>query len=170
MDSFRLIQNFFTRMSCHHCNNHFAADDIELIREEHGIHVVSVSCHHCQRQVGVAMVGVDAHGAAATHDTDDEDSMQHNLLARYVDPELTPEELARLSAYDPITADDVLEAHHFFTSLDAHWMQYLPPSLVDPVTGAADVVLDMDDSRVSDWEPSTDLPPEIMPQTEAPGL
>jgi hypothetical protein len=146
MDSFRLIQHFFTRMSCQYCDNHFEADDIHLIREEHGIHVVSVNCHHCQRQVGVAMVGVDASGEPIGQ----EPAYTH----RFADPELTEAELERLSQFDPISPDDVLEAHHFFQNLDEHWAQRLPK----PAEAAT--------PELAEAAPI----PETMLQTEDPGL
>ena len=153
MDSFRLIQNFFTRMSCQYCDNHFEAEGIQLIREEHGIHVVSVNCHHCKRQVGVAMVGVDATGEA----TFDQDAPAY--IHRFADPELTEAELERLSQFQPITSDDVLEAHHFFQNLDTGWASLLTQRLE-----AAEQL------AKQQRESEADLTLETMIQTEDPGL
>jgi hypothetical protein len=115
MDSFSLIQQFFTQMTCQHCQEPFEPESIQLIREDKGVYLVSVNCHHCQRQVGVAMVGVESNTKEATQ--------------KYADPELTPEEKERLSAFTPVETDDVIEAHQFFQNLGRDWQKYIPAEL-----------------------------------------
>jgi hypothetical protein len=111
---------------------------IQLIREEHGVYIVSVYCHHCERQIGVAMVGIERQGMDAEHASqfmaenggaDLQDLLEQELEAlrtRFPDPELTDDELERLSAYAPISLDDVLDAHQFFHHLGRDWMKHLP--------------------------------------------
>jgi hypothetical protein len=149
MDSFKLIQNFFTRMACQHCQNNFQADDIELLREDHGIHVVSVSCRVCARQVGVAMVGVETRNPG---EEDEDDSTQANpWLKRYSDPELTEQELERLASYAPITDDDVLDAHHFFNTLPTNWASLLPTTLASEDTSdTVDIDSEIDTPALAD--------------------
>jgi hypothetical protein len=177
MDRFRLIQKFFSQMTCNFCHEHFDPEGIALIREESGIHMVNVHCNACDRQNGIAMVGVQSqdgddddttdvhfpdqrqksavgkrsstlsgsrfgqHKSGSTRiriqisrvDEDDEDEIEDDnafsdeaFARRFPDPELTPAELDRLSAYPPIGYDEVLEAHQFFSTLDKNWQQLLP--------------------------------------------
>lgn len=112
MDAFQLIQDFFTQMRCNFCANSFAPDDVQLIRQDGGIFIVNVFCNQCNTQNGVAMVGVEV-----------PDHVQ------FEDPELTPAELERLADFQPISDDDVLEAHQFFNNLQADWMKFIPPEL-----------------------------------------
>lgn len=121
MDAFNLIQNFFTRMNCNFCTQHFEPEDISLIREEDGIYIVNVFCNHCKTQNGVAMVGVELPEGATAH-------------AGYSDPELTEDELERLSAFKPIQEDDVLDAHYFFQNLDADWARLIPEEVRERCT------------------------------------
>lgn len=113
MDAFSLIQNFFTRMRCNFCSHPFEPEDIQLIRQDEGIFIVNVFCNHCNTQNGVAMVGVEVPGQDLT----------------FQDPELTQEELERLGKFQPIGADDVLDAHYFFSSLGDDWMKFIPEEM-----------------------------------------
>jgi hypothetical protein len=113
MDAFSLIQNFFTQMRCNFCSQPFEPDDIQLIRQDAGICIVNVFCNHCGTQNGVAMVGVESPA-----DT-----------PYFEDPELTPAEIDRLAEFEPISADDVLDAHHFLEKMDADWMKFIPPEM-----------------------------------------
>lgn len=130
MDSFQLIQHFFTTMQCAFCTQPFQPSGIELLREEEGCYLVSVSCHHCDRQIGVAMVGVEVPNGEAV--ALPEGAFQ--LDPRFKDPELTEEELERLAQFEPIGLDDVLMAHEFFSKLDGDWMRLIPPEIRERCT------------------------------------
>lgn len=117
MDAFNLIQNFFTRMRCNFCSQPFTPEDIQLLRQDDGIFIVNVYCNHCNTQNGVAMVGVEV-----------------PEQVYFEDPELTQEELVRLAEFKPVSHDDVLEAHHFFSNLDAGWMKFIPPEMLERCT------------------------------------
>ncbi|MEM0951918.1 MAG: hypothetical protein AAGI66_07230 [Cyanobacteria bacterium P01_H01_bin.74] len=119
MDAFQLIQNFFTRMQCNFCSQPFRPDDIELIRQEDAMFIVNVHCGKCNKQNGVAMVGLETA----------EDRKAFNLHKGFTDPELTEDEMVRLSEYDPINEDDVLDAHNFFQELDEHWQTFIPEEM-----------------------------------------
>jgi hypothetical protein len=116
MDAFNLIQNFFTKMRCNFCSHSFEPDDIQLIRQDEAIYIVNVFCNHCNTQNGVAMVGVEVPGQPGF---------------TFDDPELTEEELVRLADYQPISPDDVLDAHHFFQGLDSDWMKFIPQEMLE---------------------------------------
>lgn len=130
MDSFSIIQQFFTQMACQHCQEHFAPESIELIREDQGTYLVSVNCHHCKRQVGVAMVGMDQ-----------KKGMPGNALRKArPHPELTEADAQRFQDFAPITDNDVLDAHHFFQNLGRDWQKHLPSQTIET-------------SKASDMEP-----------------
>jgi predicted HAD superfamily phosphohydrolase len=125
MDSFSIIQNFFTRMHCNFCSSPFEPEGIQLIREEDGFYIVSVSCCACERQIGVAMVGVEALG---------EEAAAAKNRRQYDDPELTPDELERFEQFAPVNYDDVLSAHEFFNQLDEGWMRFIPQEILERCT------------------------------------
>ncbi len=119
MDAFALIQNFFSRMRCNFCSHSFEPEDIQLLRKDEGVYIVNVYCNHCSTQNGVAMVGVEA---------------PEGMPNAFPDPELTDEELIRLAEFNPITDDDVLDAHTFFNNLDGNWMRFIPPEMLERQT------------------------------------
>lgn len=116
MDAFQLIQNFFTRMRCNFCSHSFSPEDIQLIRQDLSVYIVNVYCNHCRTQNGVAMVGIEVPG-------------QRNTA--FPDPELTDEEMIRLAEFEPISDDDVLDAHQFFNNLDKDWMKFIPSEMIE---------------------------------------
>lgn len=138
-NQFTLIQDFFTRMKCHHCTHHFDSKGIELLREEQGVFLVNVFCKHCDRQVGVAMVGIEDgtdriyDASSALLDGHQRITRRHKALMhkRYVlkDPELTQADKKRLRQYDSITDDDVLDAHYFIDSLGKDWLKHIPEEM-----------------------------------------
>ncbi|HEY9745254.1 MAG TPA: hypothetical protein V6C99_03450 [Oculatellaceae cyanobacterium] len=105
-------------MRCNFCSQPFEPDDIQLLRQDGGIFIVNVFCNHCGTQNGVAMVGVESPAE----------------VPYFEDPELTPAEVDRLAEFEPITADDVLDAHHFFKELGSDWMKFIPPEMRQPKT------------------------------------
>lgn len=127
MDSFSIIQNFFTRMHCNFCSSPFDPEGIQLIREDQGFYIVSVSCCACERQIGVAMVGIE----------NNEDGLSEVPVPagrEFKDPELTEAELERFSGYNVVSYDDVLNAHHFFNQLDEGWMRFIPQEMIERCT------------------------------------
>lgn len=126
MDGFSIIQNFFSRMKCNHCDAHLEPEGIELIQHKGGTYLVNVQCVHCERQMGTAMVGLE--GAEISG---------RPRRKKYKDPELTPAEMRRLSIYQPVSFDDVLDAHDFFSNLGADWQKYLPPESRQSETDSA---------------------------------
>jgi hypothetical protein len=53
---------------------------------------------------------------------------------RYVDLELPPAERKRLSQFQPIEADDVIDAHHFIDGLGKDWMKHIPTEMLERCT------------------------------------
>lgn len=125
MDSIQVIQHFFAKMRCNYCHSHFQPQGISLVREEEDVFIVDVSCAHCERHAGLAMVSLDRNAFP-------------NLKPRFKDPELTPDELERLSAFEPISDNDVLDAHHFFQNMESNWQKYLQQNLNENAESAVE--------------------------------
>ena len=120
MDAFQLIQKFFTRMRCNFCSHSFATDDVQLLRQEDGVFIVNVYCNHCRTQNGVAVVGVEMAN---------QESKQ-----RRPHPELTDADWHRLIHFQPVSSDDVLDAHSFFNQLGDDWMKFIPEEMRERCT------------------------------------
>ena len=108
---FQAIQEYFQQKSCRFCANPFSSEGIQLLREEPGVLVVRVSCRSCGHPLGVAIVGT---------------APRFQKDKRECPPEWTKRDIDRLSARPPISYDDVLSAHEFFTNLGADWTKHLP--------------------------------------------
>jgi len=151
MDAFTLIQKFFTRMPCQECGTRFATEDVELLGEGDGYYVVSLVCHECGHHNGTAAVGVEAgahmeelmqmdpkeiaevFAAAAQHHVE---KTRRKRLKHFKDPEFTETDRRRLSTFEVIDENDVLDAHHFIENLEADWTKHIPESLRAPVSAA----------------------------------
>lgn len=119
MDTFGIIQHFFTRMECNFCQEAFEPEDVELVGEGDGMYIVSVHCHHCGRHNGVAAVGVES----APHSRAIQDAK------RFKDPEFTDDDRQRLAQSPVIDEDAVLEAHEFIQSMGADWQRFIPEEI-----------------------------------------
>jgi hypothetical protein len=118
--SFRAAQEYFQQKTCRFCNQHYTADGIKLLREEPGSLIVKIACSICGRALGVAIIGT------ATEPKRRE--VTYPL-------EWTRRDCAKLAQKSPITYDDVLDAHEFFSRLDSDWTKYLPTSVTATSTG-----------------------------------
>jgi hypothetical protein len=108
---FQAIQEYFQQKSCRFCANPYSSEGIQLLREEPGVLVVRVSCRSCGHPLGVAIVGT----APRLH------REKRNCPAEW-----TKRDIDRLAARQPISYDDVLNAHEFFTNLGSDWVKWLP--------------------------------------------
>lgn len=99
------IKLFFLHMKCTNCENTFKDEDIEILRQEEGYTVVRICCEHCQKNIGVAILGID------------KEQMQKSLnMCESVNSNEPP----------PIGYDDVIEAREFFNSLGNDWVKHIP--------------------------------------------
>ncbi len=145
MNTFNIIQNFFTRMACRYCGVSFAPNDVSLLEEGEGFFVVRIHCHDCGQHNGDAAVGVETAGEDGTGEMDPEVLKAMEAFAEELstmpfgqqimrrsprpDPELTEADVRRLEDYDPISDEDVLNAHSFIQNLDRDWMKFIPPEI-----------------------------------------
>ena len=93
----------FSNLCCSQCKNGFDEESIEIKRQEQGLLVVHLICRHCGKSFGVAFVGLS------------------NL-------EVKSEPLEVQEGAEPISYDDVIDAHRFIRDLDEHWQEHLPKS------------------------------------------
>lgn len=111
MKNLEFIQNFFEKLKCNECDNYFSKDSVQLLRNEENNVVVRIKCAHCGKNLGLAILGLDK--------TEYKNSLKmenHN----------ESEPLNTNIPDDPITYDDVMEAHKFFSDLGSDWTKYLP--------------------------------------------
>jgi hypothetical protein len=110
---FQAIREYFQQRTCRFCANPFSSEGITLLREEPGIIVVRVTCSACGQPLGVAIVGTTPR-LQKTRDN--------------CPPDWTRKDIERLKQIPPISYDDVLDAHTFFSQLGSDWSKYLPKS------------------------------------------
>ncbi len=98
------LKALFENLCCSVCKNGFDEDSFEIKREEQGLTVTHLVCKHCGKNFGVAFLGFSG-----------------------IDVK-SPEDLALeiQEGPDPITYDDVIDAHRFIRNLDEHWTDHLP--------------------------------------------
>ncbi len=96
------IKKLFNNLCCSYCRNGFDEDSIIVKREEEGLTVVSLECQHCGKNFGVAFVGFT------------------NINVKNYEP------LEVQEGPDPISYDDVIDAHRFIKNLDSDWQKHLP--------------------------------------------
>lgn len=117
MDAFEIVQDFFCSMHCSSCNKLFKPDAIKLLKQEYNFLVVKITCTECDQPVGLAIVGVQPR-----YDIK-QDTWGKEIPASYTHP--TSEEPVKIKEPLPITYDDVVEAHKFFSTLGPDWMKYI---------------------------------------------
>ena len=107
MEKSDILKLFFGRMKCTNCENNFKEEDITIMREEYGYIVVKLHCSHCDKNIGVAIMGVDKL------------QMQKAI-------EMKKTEAEEFADFAPINYEDVLEAHDFFQGLEDDWLKFIP--------------------------------------------
>ena len=96
------LEVLFSNLCCSYCKASFDENSIEIKRQEKGLMVTKLVCQNCGKSFGVAFVGID-------------------------DIPLKDEEPLEIQeGPDPISYDDVIDAHRFIKNLDEHWQDYLP--------------------------------------------
>jgi hypothetical protein len=109
-----IIKEFFSNIRCTQCHNFFEESSINVVRHEHNYTVVRVICSHCGKNIGIAMLGLDKESIKNSMKQINEEN-----LIKEIPLELTDSD-------DPITYDDVIDAHNFFYSLGSDWTKFLP--------------------------------------------
>lgn len=121
----QLIREYFQQRSCRHCCMKYAPEGIELVRQEPGIMVVKVACAACGEPLGIALVGMTGN-KPSSEKAPSRLRGQHLTTEAAYPPDWSKSDIKRLSSCAPISYDDVLDAHKFFSELDSNWNQLLP--------------------------------------------
>ena len=100
------FKKLFSDLCCSNCGHDFDEDSVYILREEEGLFVLQVICPECQKSFGVAILGAES------------------VSIKEKDADKLPLRIKDLP--EPITSDDVIEAHKFFKSLDKDWQKYIP--------------------------------------------
>jgi hypothetical protein len=113
MEYLNFITDFFSNIKCSHCREFFSNEAIELVRQESNNIVVRINCRNCGKNLGLAILGIDRSEYKNSLDFSEDTAQDDMPISINTDK-------------DPITYDDVIEAHHFFSGLDSNWSKYLP--------------------------------------------
>lgn len=98
------LKVLFDNLCCSICKTGFDEDSIVVKRQEEGLVVVHLVCQKCGKNFGVAFIGMS-------------------------DLEVKDETTLPLEVQEgpePISYDDVIDAHRFIKDLDEHWHEHLP--------------------------------------------
>lgn len=98
------FETLFTNLCCSHCKNSFDEQSFTIKREEEGLTVLNLKCSHCGKNFGLAFLGFDG------------------IEVKNLEP------LEVQQGPEPITYDDVIDAHRFIQNLDENWQKHLPKS------------------------------------------
>jgi hypothetical protein len=133
MKNFAVVQEHFRKLRCAHCQQSFTPDGVKLLREEKDYWVVRVHCTACQQPAGVAIVGVEYESsdvpasAAAGEKGDREPAVSAGPAPQRVRGIFSSrKEEEKFSKLQPISSDDLLNAHDFIANLGSDWMRHLP--------------------------------------------
>lgn len=91
----------FKNLCCSICKHEFGEDSLSIKRDEQGLLVTNLQCSHCGKNYGIAFLG-------------------------FSDFEIkNPTPLEAVEGPDPISYDDVIDAHRFIQNLDENWKNYI---------------------------------------------
>ena len=121
-DSFQAIAHYFQQRNCRSCSRPYTPEGIEFLREEPGVIVVRVGCSQCGKPLGIALVGMNNLPSVPPNEYSSPETRSHRQHPR----DWSKRDAARLLDKPPISYDDVLAAHQFFSGLGANWSNFLP--------------------------------------------
>lgn len=105
----RKVATLFKELCCSVCKSDFDEDSVQVMREEktsgEEMIVLKLVCQECGKSFGVAFLGIS--------DFD---------LKNYSDEDLV---LHLQEGANPISTDDVLDAHKFIKKLDKDWQKFI---------------------------------------------
>jgi len=114
MEYLNFINDFFSQVQCANCHEYFKDDSIHLVRQEANNIVVRIGCAKCGKNLGLAILGIDRAEYKNSLKFSEETSEDKNIPVSINNQE------------DPITYDDVIRAHEFFSNLGDDWAMHLP--------------------------------------------
>lgn len=114
MEYLDFINDFFSHVKCSHCHEFFNDDAIQLVRQESNNIVVRIACAKCGKNLGLAILGIDR------------SEYKNSLKFSEDTAKNTDLPISINSDESPISYDDVMEAHQFFSALGDDWAKHLP--------------------------------------------
>ena len=96
------LEKLFKNLCCSVCKEGFDGESITIKRDEAGLLVVNLQCKNCGKNYGMAFLGFS------------DIKVKEELPFEVVE------------GPDPISYDDVIDAHRFIKNLDENWNKYLP--------------------------------------------
>lgn len=103
----RKVATLFKELCCSQCKEDFDENSVVIMREEEEMIVIKMICQHCKKSFGVAFLGIS-------------DFDLKNYPSNEEDFVLYTKEIA-----DPISEDEVLDAHRFIKDLDVNWLKFI---------------------------------------------
>lgn len=100
------IQKLFSDLCCSNCGHDFDENSIFVVREEEGLFVLQVVCQNCKKSFGIAILGMES----ISFKEKDDDKLTLHIK----------------DLPEPISTDDVIDAHRFIKNLDKDWQKYIP--------------------------------------------
>ncbi len=107
------LKRLFSDLCCSECKCDFDEDSIQIVRKEDCLYVVQVVCQHCGKSFGLAFLGLES------------------ITLKPEDVEEAYVPLKITEGPEPISADDVLDAHSFIKNLEADWQKFIPEDFKD---------------------------------------
>jgi hypothetical protein len=92
------VQNLLPNFGCLSCGDGFVKESVNIVRGENGLLVLKIKCVSCERNFGMALLGLEM-----------------DELTRALDVQKTP----------AINYDDVLDAHQYFKDADLNWGKFI---------------------------------------------
>jgi len=105
------IDKLFANLCCSECGADFTEESINVLREEDEFSVLQIVCSNCKKSFGIAFLGESNFSLKNPKDAD---------LA-----------LELQDGPDPVSCDDVIDAHRFIKGLGADWTKHLPKDYRD---------------------------------------
>ena len=102
------IEKLFAGLCCSECKSDFTKDSIQIVREEQGLFVIRIVCSKCNKSFGLAFLGIES----------------VDLKSTGVDDEAIKLEIQE--GPEPISTDEVIDAHKFIQNLDKDWQKHIP--------------------------------------------
>ncbi len=105
------LDKLFANLCCSACGADFTEESFKIMREEDDFSVLQVVCKECGKSFGLAFLG------------------ENNIAVKnHSDADLA---LELQEGPDPISSDDVIDAHKFIKNLDESWHRHLPKEFRD---------------------------------------
>lgn len=101
----RKVAALFKDLCCSACKADFDESSVLIMREEEELIVFRLVCPQCGKSFGVAFLGIS--------DFELKNYTEHDLALEVQEGE------------NPISVDDVLDAHKFIKKLDTDWQKFI---------------------------------------------